>query len=387
MSSILGFIVRARKSANPPLVPSPPGSNPLKFGILGAAKIAPEGIIKPARSHPDAVVHAIAARSKDRAAAYARTHGIPKSFGSYEELLSDPEIDAIYIALPTGLHFEWTMKALAAGKHVLVEKPAAATSEEVRAMFELAEEKNLVLLEGVHSRFHPANLRVKEIIDSGELGPVKGTKATLTLPAGTIKPDDARFDLALGGGALLDAGCYTVTATRYYTGQEPTAVTSVSHTLASTLKNGKPDQHLVDRQTTATFSLPANITSTIHCDLIAPLPLGFVPIFPDLTAKIECANGNIQVLNYVSPTMYHSITVTNGGKKRVEKHYTGPGGFGEPWWTSFRYQLEAFVNQVRGRPVHAWISGADSVANIQAIESIYVKSGLGVRPKSGWVPV
>ncbi|KAJ7491898.1 NAD(P)-binding protein [Mycena latifolia] len=379
MSSVFGLVSRIRTAGNPPVAQPLPESAPLKFGILGAASIAPDALITPAKSHPEAVVYAVAARNHDRAAAFAKKHGIAKVFGGpngYQELLDDPEIDVVYNPLPNGLHYEWTMKALAAGKHVLLEKPAANTADDTRKMFEFAESKGLVLLEAFHYRFHPAVLRVKAILDSGELGAVTRTSTTLTLPRGMFKASDIRFDYALGGGALMDAGCYTVNAMRFFAGAAPTAVQSVTQPLAAPR---------VDRATTANFALASGATGTVHCDLAATA-LGIIPVIPDLRAAITCEKGEIRFFNFVAPTLYHSITVLpTTGKKRVEKVYTFPE-LGQPWWTTYRYQLEAFVNKVKGRTPHAWVEKEDSVANMEAIEMVYAKSGLGVRPKSSYVP-
>ncbi|KAF7370108.1 hypothetical protein MSAN_00640900 [Mycena sanguinolenta] len=397
MASVFGLISRVRKSFNPPEAKPLPDSKPLKFGVLGAAAIAPSALIAPAKSHPEAVVYAVAARSKDRATTYARKHGIEMVFGGpngYQELIDDPEIDAIYNALPNGLHYEWTMKALAAGKHVLLEKPASNTAEETRKMFELAETKGLVLLEATHYRFHPVALRVKAIIESGELGAVKSTSTTMTVPSGTMKADDIRFNYGLGGGALMDMGrmiftqmqpCtlmnnllsdYTINAMRYFAGADPTSILSVEHELRT------PQ---IDRKTVAKFALPGSITSTIVCDLSVPPTFKLIPAMLNFNAHIECERGEIKVTNYLIPTQYHSITVTAGGKSRVEKAYTFPD-LGEPWWTTYRYQLEAFVNKVKGRKPHTWISKEDSIKNMEVIESVYAKSGLGSRPKSDYVP-
>ncbi|KAJ6514886.1 NAD(P)-binding protein [Mycena vitilis] len=379
MSSILGFVSRVRTTLNPPEAKPSPGTKPLRFGVLGAAAIAPEALISPVKSHPGAVVAAVAARNKDRAAVFAKKHGIEKVYGGangYQELLDDKDIDAIYNPLPNGLHYEWTMKALAAGKHVLLEKPSANTAEETRKMFELADSKGLVLLEAFHYRFHPAVQRVKAIIESGELGAVKSTATSLAMPPGIIGKDDIRFDYSLGGGALMDMGSYTVNSMRYFAGAEPTSVVSVEHAV------GPPK---VDRKTTATFALAGGITSTIYCDLIVPLKFGLIPSMPDINAVIKCEQGEIQLSNYVMPTLYHSITVKNGKKSRVEKAYTFPE-LGQPWWTTYRYQLEAFVNKVQGRTPHAWVTKEDSIKNMEVIESVYAKSGLGSRPKSDYVP-
>ncbi|KAJ7766203.1 NAD(P)-binding protein [Mycena metata] len=376
MSSASGFVNRNRKAFNPPEAKPLPNVKPLKFGILGAAAIAPDALLTPVKSHPEAVVHAVAARDKARAGAFAKKHGIAKAYGSYQELIDDPEIDAIYNPLPNGLHYEWTMKALAGGKHVLLEKPCVNTAEEARKMFQLADAKGLVLLEAFHYRFHPANHRIKAIIDSGELGAVKSTKTSLTFPAGLFKTDDIRYNYSLGGGALMDMGSYTVSSMRYFTGQNPTQVLSAKHELAN------PQ---IDRRTEATFALPGSITSTIVCDLGMPWKFKLIPSMPDLNAVITCEKGDIKVTNYIAPTAYHSITVTAGGKRRVEKAYTFPD-LGEPWWTTYRYQLEEFVNKVKGRPTRTWITAEDSIQNMAAIESVYAKSGLGSRPKSSYVP-
>ncbi|KAJ6456108.1 NAD(P)-binding protein [Mycena sanguinolenta] len=378
MTSMFGFISRVRTSMNPPEAKPLPNSKPIKFGVLGAAAIAPDAFIIPVKSHPEAVVYAIAARSKERANAFAKKHAIPKVFdgpNGYQELIDDPEVEAIYNPLPNGLHYEWTMKALAAGKHVLLEKPAANTAEETRKMFELAEAKGVVLLEAFHYRFHPVAFRVKSILESGELGAVKSTSTALSLPRGVMKAGDIRFDFGLGGGALMDMGCYTIQAMRHFAGAEPTSVLSVKHELQS------PQ---IDRKTVATFALPGSITSTILCDLASPPTLKLIPSMPNLNAVIKCEKGEIKVMNYIAPTTYHSITVTIGEKSRVEKAYTFPD-LGEPWWTSYRYQLEAFINKVKGRTPHAWITKEDSIQNMEAIESVYAKSGLGSRPKSDYI--
>lgn len=147
--------------SHPPAAAKAEGADnrPLRFGILGAAKIAPAALIRPAVSHPDVEVYAIAARDLQRAQEYARKHGIPKVHTTYDALIHDPDVDVVYNPLPNGLHYEWTMKSLEAGKHVLLEKPAANTAEETKEMFDLAEKKGLVLLEAFHYRYDVQMLR------------------------------------------------------------------------------------------------------------------------------------------------------------------------------------------------------------------------------------
>ncbi|KIY69651.1 NAD(P)-binding protein [Cylindrobasidium torrendii FP15055 ss-10] len=379
MASILGFVRRVSKIASPPSVPKNEGA--LKFGILGAAAIGPEALIKPARSHADVVIYAVAARDKARAQEYADKHGITKVHDSYQDLLDDPEIDVVYNPLPNGLHFEWTAKALLAGKHVLLEKPATDTAEEARALFELAEKQGRVLLEAFHYRFHPAIRRLKEIILSQELGNVKSITTSLAIPKQAFGDDDIRYNHALGGGAQMDVGGYTLNALRYLASpSQETAVNPLEVLSASSITYLDPK---IDRRTTATFSFPNDIVGTAICDF----QIGWLDFLTGnaIYASVECEGGKIDMANFLLPTIWHSINVKpKGGKVRTEKVYTPlDGAPGEEWWTTYRYQLETFVNRVKGRdsgPV--WIEKEDTLGNMEWIERVYAKTELGSRPAS-----
>ncbi|KAF5364654.1 hypothetical protein D9758_005517 [Tetrapyrgos nigripes] len=382
---VFSTIKRLYNAFSPSEVPTTQDHKPLKFGILGAAAIAPPALIIPAKTHPEVVVYAVAARDLKRAEAFAKKHGIQKVYGGtngYQELLNDPEIDVIYNPLPNGLHYEWTMKALTAGKHVLLEKPATNTAEETHQMFDLAEEKNLVLMEA----FHPAIQRVKAILDSGELGKIKSISNELMLPAGAMKKDDIRFNLSLGGGSFMDMGCYVLNCLRYLGGGNPTEILS-----ATAVPSHDPK---VDRRMTTTLALPNDIIGTITSDLGIPWKFGFIPSMPQIRTTVECESGSVSLLNFVLPTLYHTITVNekNGTRSvtRKEKVYTFADGKmegkGEEWWLTYRYMLEAFVDRLKGRTPQTWITKEDSVANMEWIEKIYEKSGLGARPKSTFVP-
>ncbi len=143
---------------------------PVRIGILGAARITSSALIKPARENAEVVVAAVAARDVSRAQAFADKYGIARVHDSYEALIADPDLDAIYNPLPIALHGRWTRAALDASKHVLCEKPLTANAAEAREVAELAATSNRVVLEGFHYRYHPCALRVDEIIASGELG-------------------------------------------------------------------------------------------------------------------------------------------------------------------------------------------------------------------------
>src|SRR6478672_109632 len=181
---------------------------PVRIGILGAARIAPAAVIKPAQKVGDAMIGAVAARDRGRADAFASKHGIPRVHGSYADLIADPDIDAVYNPLPNGLHAEWTVAALEAGKHVLCEKPFTANAKEAEDVAAVADRTGRVVMEAFHWRYHPLAQRIVDIIDSGELGTVQRIETALCFPL--PKFSDIRYQYALAGGALMDVGTYAV---------------------------------------------------------------------------------------------------------------------------------------------------------------------------------
>ncbi|KAG1812657.1 NAD(P)-binding protein [Suillus variegatus] len=393
MFSIFGVFKRVYAAfispPHPPNVEDNDASPPLKIGILGAAAIAPHALVLPAKSHPEVELYAVAARDISRAENFAKKHGFKRWYGGkdgYQDLLDDPAVDMVYNPLPNGLHYEWTMKALAAGKHVLLEKPSGNTAEETRRMFSLANQKGLVLLEAFHYRFHPAIQRVRAIIDNGELGAIKEVNAALTLPKGMAgNDDDIRMKYDLGGGAMMDCGCYPLSCVRYLASSNPTAVIS-----ATAVRY--PRDPRIDTGTTANLTFASSkpgeepVRSTIRCDFAVPPRWGFIPHWPEISVRAVCERGSIDVFNFVMPVIYHSITVRpDGDVPRTERAYTFEGGKGEEWWSTYRYQLEAFVDKVKGRTPQTWVSPEDSIANMEWIEKIYEESGLGSRPQSTYV--
>lgn len=390
MAWFLDFVKRVSTPFNSSAAPVTTESQPIKFGILGAAAIAPPALISPASTHPEVQVYAVAARDQKRAEAFAKKYGIEKAYGGstgYQQLLDDPEVEAVYNPLPNGLHYEWTMKALAAGKHVLLEKPAASTAEETREMFKLAKSKGLILMEAFHYRFHPAVQRLKAIVDGGELGAVKHISTSLAIPKGIMGPGDIRYKYELGGGALMDMGCYTLSCLRYLSSSEPISIESATHEVY--VPPSPPSDYVrnVDRRTVAELLLPKGVTGTITCDLAMPPTLGVIPKIPQISAVVKCENGEVELFNFVAPAMYHwlKVKVVDGNgkaKTRTEKAYTFEGEEKGKEWSTYRYQLEAFVDQLKGRTPQTWITKGDSVANMEWIEQIYEKTGLGSRPKS-----
>ena len=194
---------------------------PLRIGILGTARIARFFIagVSPSNS---AKVSAVASRSIDKAKRFAKETGIPSAYGSYLELLSDPDIDAIYNALPNSLHAEWTIRALEASKHVLCEKPLATTASEARAMFLTARRYGMTLVEGFPYRAQPQSQKLKSLLDDGAIGQVQTMQAAIGFTLSDAS--DIRLDPSLGGGALMDAGTYPVSLVRLVAGERPRRV-------------------------------------------------------------------------------------------------------------------------------------------------------------------
>jgi D-xylose 1-dehydrogenase (NADP+, D-xylono-1,5-lactone-forming) len=214
-------------------------STRLRIGILGAARIAGPFMVG-ARQSSRVEVTAVASRDPERAAAFASAHSIPRAC-SYEELIADPEVDAIYNALPNRMHAPWSIAAARAGKHVLCEKPLAETEAEAGAMFAAAQQGRVVLVEAFPYLFQPQTLEIERLIRSGAIGQIRTMYAAFGF--NISDPNNIRLDPALGGGALMDAGCYAVSFVRQVFGTRPTRVGAVARwqggvdlTLAGTLQ-------------------------------------------------------------------------------------------------------------------------------------------------------
>jgi predicted dehydrogenase len=322
----------------------------VRFGILGAARIAPLALITPARNLPEARIVAVAARDAGRAAKFARKHQIETVHDSYEALIADPTLDAIYNPLPNNLHAKWTIAALEAGKHVLCEKPFTSNATEAAEVATVARRTGRLLVEAFHYRYHPLAARMREIIDSGELGKLQHVETWICFPLPRFSDIRYRYDLA--GGALMDAGCYAVHMARLLGGSDP-QVTSAQALLRS------PE---VDRAMTAELTFPGGHTGRITCSMWSWKLL-------KLAARAVGDKGELRVFNPIMPQLYHRLTVRAGGKKRVEKLSKRP---------SYEYQLEAFCGAVlRNQPTLT--PPSDSIANMKVIDAIYTAAGLKPR--------
>lgn len=194
------------------------GMAALRWGVLGPGRIAPRVVAAVGRSDRGRV-EAVASRDPRRAAGFARAHGIARSFGAYGELLADPDVDVVYVALPNHLHAEWTVRALAAGKHVLCEKPMALWPEDVDRIADAAERAGRLAVEGFMYLHHPQVGRALALVGDGSLGPLELVHGSFTFFL--THEGDPRLDPAMGGGSLWDVGCYPVSLARWIAGEEP----------------------------------------------------------------------------------------------------------------------------------------------------------------------
>jgi D-xylose 1-dehydrogenase (NADP+, D-xylono-1,5-lactone-forming) len=187
----------------------------MRWGILGPGRISRSFLAGLAGSATEHAV-AIGSRALDRAEATARQFGVPRAYGSYEQLLADREIEAVYVGTPNGAHAQWAIAAAQAGKHVLCEKPLGVSRAEVETMFAAAREHGVWLMEAFMYRFHPRTLRLAEIVAAGEIGAPTLVRASFGFAV--TDPANVRLSAELAGGALMDVGCYPVNAARMLAG-------------------------------------------------------------------------------------------------------------------------------------------------------------------------
>jgi xylose dehydrogenase (NAD/NADP) len=191
----------------------------VRWGILSTANIARVAVIPAIQSSKNGVVAAVASREEQKGAEFASRCGIPRSYGSYEALLANPDIDAVYIPLPNSLHYEWTIKSARAGKHILCEKPLALNAVQCQEMDAAARECGVILMEAFMYRFHPRTEKVIEMVRAGTLGSLRMIQSSFTFKVN--RPENIRLNSDLGGGSLMDVGCYCVNVCRALAGEEP----------------------------------------------------------------------------------------------------------------------------------------------------------------------
>ena len=321
---------------------------PIRIGILGAARIAPAAVVHPAAHNPEVVVTAVAARDPERAAAFARKHGIPRALPSYRALIEDGDIDAVYNPLPNGLHAEWTLAAIGAKKHVLCEKPFTANATEAETVAAAAASTGLVVMEAFHYRYHPFARRAADVV--AELGPLRRVEAGLSFPL--PKFSDIRYQLDLAGGATMDAGCYAIHMARMLGGEEPEVVSARAKLRA-------PE---VDRAMTAELRFPSGHSGQVSASMWSSSVLR-------ISARAWGERGRLTMLNPLAPQMPHALILRLDGHTRIERFTRRH---------TYDFQLDTFCAAVlRGEPVLT--PPSDAIDNMRVIDAVYRAAGL--RPR------
>jgi len=236
----------------------------VRWGILGCGSIASSAIAPAMQWSTESELLAIASRTPERAAAKAAELGAPRSYGRYLDLLADPDVDAVYLGLPNGLHAHWALQAARAGKHVLCDKSLALDVTSARELREVFRAQGLILVEGFMVRHHPQWTLVRALLAKDAIGPVRHVRAWFR--ATLDRDDDHRWSKTLGGGALFDVTCYAINAARLVIGEEPVRALGA----ARWAKSG------VDEATDALLEFPSGAVASVHGSLRAPFEQGVV---------------------------------------------------------------------------------------------------------------
>ncbi|MCC7462753.1 MAG: Gfo/Idh/MocA family oxidoreductase [Gammaproteobacteria bacterium] len=329
------------------------GTTPLRIGILGTGNIAARALLAPAQQVPEVAVVAVGSREVERARSYAAAQALARAT-SYEGLLADPDVDIVYITLPPSAHAEWSIRALAAGKHVLCEKPLTSNEREAHDVATAVQRSGRVYMEAFHYPYHPFAKRVRDLIDTQVLGGILGAEAHFQIPGKYIAAGNIRRQYTLGGGALMDAGCYALNALRGFLG-EPERVLMAR----AQLQEGDP---FVDVDMRATLVFPGGRTGTLHASFLAQDA-------PDVAVVVEGERGRLEIQSLYVPQWGGTLRLTWDDRVYDERADPTP---------SYVFQLRELVRCIRqGAPVLT--SAENGALNMRAIDAIYRAAGLPLR--------
>ena len=319
-------------------------SEPLRLGLLSTAKIN-DRILDGARPSNEVEVVAVASRDAARAQAYASGHRIGRAHGSYEALLADDKVDAVYISLPNGLHHEWTLAALRAGKHVLCEKPYSRRSREVEQAFAEASKRGLVLTEAFMYRHHPQTRRVRQLVDDGAVGRMRLIRAAFSFPLADLT--DIRAQPELDGGALMDVGCYCVSGAR--------------------LLAGEPERVLGEE-----VRGPTGIDQAFHAIL---------RFADDVVAQFDCSfalpvRQELEVLGEDGVLRVGAPWRTDWGGEVTLRRSDGTERIAIPDADAYRLELENLARAVRGLGAPL-LDRADALGQARTLEALYRSAETG----------
>lgn len=331
-------------------------AEPLRVGVLGAARISDAAIVLPARATGARLV-CVAARDPQRAQEFAAASGVERVLATYQDVIDDPEVEVVYNPLPNGLHGPWNLRAVEAGKHVLTEKPYASNADEARRVRDAAAASGVLVIEAFHYRYHPVMNRLLEIAASGEIGEVSYLEARMLMPP--PGEDDPRWVGALAGGSLMDVGCYAVHGIRDFAGLlggEPEVVRA---------RGGHLAQHPgADAWLSGDLEFPSGVPAHLETSMTHGC-WGF-------SFRVVGAAGEAYAPAFVLPQNDDRVVVTVGTQQREEHLGTR---------STYTYQLEAMAALVRdGVPMIT--DSDDAVQNMATIDALYAAAGMAVHPAS-----
>lgn len=321
---------------------------PIKWGILGAATIARVCLIPAIQKSRNGVVYALATRNQDLAGQMAVNHKIRHIYQSYDALLADPEVDVVYNPLPNHLHHPWTLKALQTGKHVLCEKPMACNSSEAREMADTAASAGLLLMEAFTYRFHPRSQRIKQMVAEGVIGKPCLMRSAFCFHIGEEllqSCENIRLKPEMGGGALLDVGCYTVSVARWLLGSEPEQVQA-----QAVYHPGGVDLHFV-----GTLRFPGSVLATLEASFITAL---------QQTYTIVGSEGAIELPHdaFIPWEKDAVFTVRSKDEESGQEHITsGADGY--------QLMVEDFAEAVSGHKQLPF-TPQESISNMQVLDAL-----------------
>jgi predicted dehydrogenase len=327
----------------------------LKVGILGAGGIAERAMVEPSRDVAGVEVIAIGARDPERAAAFAERLDLP-IHGDYETILSNPDIDLVYLALPPIVHAEWAAKALQAGKHVLCEKPLSANEVGAQSIADAAAANGRRAFVGFHYRLHGFTQELIKALSSGVLGKVEKVEFDFSIPHFVVKPGNIRLDGDLAGGAVMDVGCYAIDLIRAVWG-EPKVVSAEAQLY--------PDDSRIDLQTDAVLELADGIPATVRSSFIGDDKGA-------MSLKVFGTNANLEATSVIVPQWGATLKVTNhDGEILLEtKAIEGEN--------SYARQLEHLVSALEsGAP--SILDAHQAVGTMKIVDDIYLAAGLQPR--------
>ena len=320
-------------------------SEPVRWALMSTARIN-AAVIPGLKESPESELVAVASRTEERAAEYAREWGIPHAHGSYEALLEDPEVEVVYVSLPNGPHVEWSVRALEAGKHVLCEKPLARYPADVERAFDAAARSDRLLMEAFMWRHHPQTARLLELVRGGAIGELRLVRASFSFTAG---PDDVRLVPALAGGSLMDVGCYCVSGSRLLAG-EPVSASARQVVGASG----------VDVRLAGTLVFPGDVLAQVDCAFDLPDRQGLEAI------------GSEGTLRVATPWGAHEpgIVLEHGHDREV---------FEIGRADRYRLQSDNFSRAVRGLEPPL-LGREDALGQARAIDALYRSAEAGGEP-------